>query len=35
MVTNTNQYPYTTIARLTVTYQNGTAACGTVARPVL
>jgi V8-like Glu-specific endopeptidase len=30
-VTNTNQYPYTTIARLTVTYQDGTTACGTGA----
>ena len=30
-VTNTNQYPYTTIARITVEYQDGTAACGTGA----
>lgn len=30
-VTNTNQYPYTSIARLTVTYQDGTVACGTGA----
>lgn len=30
-VTNTNQYPYTTIARITVEYQDGTSACGTGA----
>ncbi|MCD7825660.1 MAG: hypothetical protein LUH14_06860 [Clostridiaceae bacterium] len=27
-ITNTNQYPYTTIARITVEYQDGSAACG-------
>lgn len=30
-ITNTSQYPYTTIARITVEYQDGTAACGTGA----
>lgn len=28
-VTNTNQYPYSTIARITVEYQDGSEACGT------
>lgn len=30
-ITNTGQYPYTTIARITVMYQDGTSACGTGA----
>lgn len=30
-VTNTNQFPYTAIARMTVEYEDGTAACGSGA----
>ena len=30
-ITNTDQYPYTTIARISVIYQDGTNACGTGA----
>lgn len=29
LITNTSTYPYTAIARLTVTYQDGTSKCGT------